>query len=241
MNPREKTLALVVGVCAALFGGGLGLKVLLFKPINKIDKDNAALREQLEKIKSERRAYFLAEDQVKGFTLRSFDDQVDEASAKSGAVLTRQIAQSGLREADFSRLPVGPRKLHGAHEIGWSVQGDGHLESAINLLFLLQESPYLHRIENLIVVPGEMPGLVKVRFRYLTLVMDPAPAVEPAELPPKFALNSPERRILDSIDSRDILRPYIKRPPDSATGPMASSQTPRASSLPPGPESLQVV
>ncbi|MCK7528947.1 MAG: hypothetical protein MZV64_71030 [Ignavibacteriales bacterium] len=143
---------------------------------------------------------------------------MDEASAKSGAVLTRQIAQSGLREADFGRLPAGPRKLHGAHELGWSVQGEGRLENVINLLFVLQESPYLHRLENLTVIPGDLPGLVKVRFRYLTLVVDPAPIVELAELPPVFSLNSPERRMLDSIVSRDILRPYVKRPPEIAAG-----------------------
>src|SRR5262245_35451572 len=158
-------------------------------------------------------------------------------------MLTRQILQSGLQEADFTRLPVGPRKLRGASEIGWSVQGDGPLADVLDLLFLLQESPYEHRIENLTLATGEGPGLVKIRFRFLTLVLDPTPEVERKELVPKFTLESPERHLYNGIMSRDILRPYIKRlppPPPPGTPPagVPSSARPGA---PPGPESLRVV
>lgn len=241
MNAREKTLAMVVGAGVALFGGILVVRTVVLKPIKDLDKKNVALQERLEKIKAERRAYFVAEDQVKEFARRTFADQVDKASAKSGETFTRQIAASGLREADFSRLPVGPRKLPGANEIGWSVQGSGPLEQVVNLLFLLQEADVLHRIENLAISAGDAPGEVKVRFRYLTLVLDPTPEVEPADLQPKVALNSPQRRIYDSIISRDILRPYIKRPPSPPSDPAPSSAAASAPKGPPGPESLRVV
>jgi hypothetical protein len=235
MNRREKIMALIVGAVVLLFAGIFGVKALLVRPLAEIDKKTAVLREKLDKIKAERRAYFTAEDAVKQLAQRAFSDQVDQASAKSGEILTKQIQQSGLREADFSRTPVGPTKLRGASEIGWSVQGEGKLANILNLLFLVQESPQLHRVEGLTISPNESPGQVRVRFRYLTLVMDPAPIIEGTNLPPKYALNSPERRIFDSIVARDILRPYVKRTP--GTAPAA----PPPSSSPSGPESFRVV
>ena len=190
----------------------------------------------MEKLKAERRAYFAAEDVVKRFTQRTFAEQIDQASAKSGEMLTKQILLSGLREADFSRLPVGPRRLRGANEIGWSIQGQGKLGDVINLLFLLQESPFVHRLENLAVSAGEAPGHVRVGFRFLTLVVDAAPAVDPISLHAKYTLESPERRLFDRIAARDLLRPYVKRAPEPGPltrnpGPIRSSQFARGLAL----------
>jgi hypothetical protein len=162
-------------------------------------------------------------------------------------MLTKLILQSGLPEADFSRTPATPRplvagKMPGAIETGWQVQGDGPLMSVINLLFLLQQSPYLHRLENLVISPGDAPGRVKVGFRFLTLVIKPAPAVEPIDLA-QVTLDSPARRVFDTIVQRDILRPYIKAPPPppAPRSAPAARHAPVASGVAPGPESLKVV
>ena len=234
MNAREKKLLWIVGGIVALavvIGAG---RALLLKPLRDIDKKTAVLRDKLQKVYAERHAYVAAVGAVEGFAKRTFSDQIDQASAKSGEMLTKQILLSGLHEADFSRLPVGPRKLRGASEIGWSVQGQGKLSSAVNLLFLLQESPCLHRIENVAVSAGDAPGHVRIGFRFLTLVLEPAPAVEPVPLPTKFTVESPERRIFDGIVARDLMRPYVKRAPGKS-GP--SSESPSSG----GPGALKVV
>jgi hypothetical protein len=235
MTPREKSLAIAIGSILVLAAGGFGLRAFFLKPLQKIDKQTAVLKEKLEKINAERRAYFAAEDLVKKFAQRSFADDLGQASAKSGEMLTKEILLSGLKENDFSRLPVGPRKLRGAQEIGWSVQGQGKLSDVVNLIFLLQESPYLHRIENLAISAGEVPGQVRAGFRFLTLVMDPAPIVDRVALSNELALDSAERRTFDGIASRDLLRPYLKRSPDKSN---PGSGTPLA---PAGPASLQIV
>ena len=237
MSAREKKLAALIGSIVVLLLGVAGFRMLFLNPLREIDKKTAALKERLEKVNGERRAFFTAEEQVKQFAQRSFSEQVDQASAKSGEMLTQQILASGLREADFSRLPTGPRKLPGASELGWSVQGDGALTNVLNLLFLLRESPWTHRIENLVINAGDPPGQVRVRFRYLTLVVDPAPLVEPLDPKPPPALDSPERKRLAIITTRDILRPYIRRSPAETPAP-AAPQTPAA---PPGPEAFRVV
>src|SRR2546426_4854474 len=203
-------LASIIGGLFGLFVVAFGARMVFIKPLRDIDKQIAGARERIAKIQAERRAYFAAEDRINAATLRTFADSTDQASAKSGELLTRQILKSGLDEDEFTRLPLGPRKLRGAQEIGWSVQGEGPLADVVDLLFLLQESPELHRLDGVTVSAGETAGIVKVRFRYLTLVMDNAPDVKRKDLVAKHTLESAERHIFDGIVNRDLLRPYIK-------------------------------
>ncbi|HKQ39334.1 MAG TPA: hypothetical protein VJ063_14745 [Verrucomicrobiae bacterium] len=241
MSKREKIMAALVGGLVLVFAGGFGLRAIWMKPLKELDRKTSALREKLDKVRGERRAFFAAEDAVKKFEQRAFSDELDQASAKSGEMLTKTILQSGLPESEFTRLPVGPRKMAGANEIGWSVQGEGKLQRMIDLLFLLQESPFLHRVDGLVVSPGDTAGYVRVRFRYLTLVMDPAPIVDPIDLKPKYTLESSERIIYNTIITRDILRPYVKRqavPKPGTPGQPGTSPTP---GLAPGPESFRIV
>lgn len=244
MNRRKKILAVAVGGIVGLLVLGLGVRAVILNPLREIDKRIATSRERLAKIQNERRTYFAAEDRMKATALRTFADALDQASAKSGELLTKHILKSGLHEDEFTRLPVGPRKLRGAQEIGWSVQGEGPLNDVVDLLFVLQESPHVHRLDGLTVSDGEVPGMAKVNFRYLTLVMDPAPEVQRKELAAAYALDSAQRHIFDGIVTRDLLRPYIKRPPPPPP-PVAPGSPPGATppppGSPPGPETFRVV
>ena len=135
MNRREKFLACAVAGVVGVLVIGFGVRGVIITPLKEIDKRIATARERVGKIQNERRAYFTAEDQMKAAALRTFADTVDQASAKSGELLTKHILKSGLREDEFTRLPLGPRKLRGAQEIGWSVQGEGPLADVVDLLF----------------------------------------------------------------------------------------------------------
>ena len=236
-------MAVVVLGSAALLGGALGLRAFITKPLTDLDKRIAAARERLEKITTERRNFFTAEDRLKSLAKLVFADTVDEASALSGEALTKQILQAGLNEANFTRLPVGPRKMRGASEIGWNVQGDGPLASVVNLLFVLEQSPFLLRLDGLVLSQGDAPGHVRVRFRSLTLVMDPAPEVKREPLLAKAGLQTDERRTFDTIVARDILRPYIKRPPPPPvkSTPGTPASTPASTPGTPGPETFRIV
>lgn len=246
MNPREKLLAGLVLGTACLFGGALGVRAYITKPLADLDKRIGAARERLGKIEAERRNYFTAEDRLKSLGKIVFADNVDEASATSGEMLTKQILRAGLKEVSFTRLPVGPRKMRGASEIGWNVQGEGALANVVNLLFLLEQSPHLLRLENLVVSGGDAPGVVRVQFRCLTLVLEPAPDVKREPLLAKVELDSPARREFDTIPVRDILRPYVKRPPPPPVPPAkggsgSPTSTPATPPGPPGPETFRIV
>ena len=241
MNRREKLLAGTILALAALLATGYGLRAFFTKPLREVDGRIAALRAKLIQTAKERAGFFQAEDHVKALTRRTFATTPDQASARSGELLTQLILRSGLRETEFTRLPVGPRRLRGALEVGWNVQGDGRLDQVVNLLFLAQSGQEVHRVDNLSILPVESSsGLVRVRFRYVTLVMDPAPEVDAAPLEHAVSLDAPERRVLDGIAQRDIFRPYIKRNP---TGPASQNSDPQPSGplSPAGPENYRVV
>jgi len=236
MKKREKTLAGVILGLIGIFLVGFGMRAFFVKPLKKVDKETALLRDKIAKINQERREYFEAEDGLKKIAQRTFATDLNQASARSGEMITQEIAAAGLNDADFTRLPVGPRKMKGASEIGWSIQGKGDLNRIVNLLFLLETSPHVHRIEGVTLSASEKAGEVKARFLYLTLVVEPAPEFDTVEIKRKLTLESPERFAYSPIVQRDILRPYIKAPPAQASEPGAEDPT-----RPPGPESLRVV
>ena len=244
MNRSEKNLAVAVGSVVGVIAAILVVRSVILAPVNDLRKRITATRESLAKVNAERRAFFAAEENLQKIALRTFGDSVDQASAKSGEILTRTLLDARLDESDFTRIPIGPRKLRGAAEIGWSVQGDGSLSNVVNLLFLLNESPWLHRVEGLSLSTGDQPGNVRVRFRFLTLALDPCPDVPRKDLAGKLSLDSPERFLLNPIVSRDLLRPYLKRPPappaPGTPGGAGGSPSP-ATARAPGPESLRVV
>ena len=231
-------MAGAVGGMASLFVLIIGVRALFLKPLHEIDLRTAAVRAKIAKIQDERRAYFTAEDRLKAIARRTFAETLDQASAVSGELLTREIIAAGLEESDFSRLPSGPRKLRGASEIGWNIQGEGPLTNVINLLFLLDAAPWLHRTENLTVGAGDSPGRVRVHFRYLTLVLEPPMQTTHTNLANPASLDSQERRLLDNIALRDLMRPYIKRPPPP---PTPASPTSSPGNGPPGPANYRVV
>jgi len=181
--------------------------------VHDLDQQNLALREKLRQTADERRAFFSAEDYVKGLGPVLFGTEADAAGAAAGKLLTDEIVHLGLQESQFSRSPVGPRKLRGAEEVGWSVQGEGPLSKMIDLLFVLEQTPQVHRLENLVLSAGDRPGHLRARFRYLTLVVDGAGPAGKTEPKAKFALDSPQRRSYDAIVQRDLLRPYLPTPP----------------------------
>jgi len=216
MNRREKILVGLAGGLSLLFAGAYGVKVLLLNPMHELDQQNLALREKLRQTSDERRAFFSAEDYVKGLGPLLFGSEADAASARAGKMLTDEIVRLGLQESQFSRSPVGPRKLRGAEEVGWSVQGEGPLPKMIDLLFVLEQTPQVHRLDNLVLSAGDRPGHLRARFRYLSLVVDGAGPPGKTEPKAKFALDSPQRRSYDAIIQRDLLRPYIPTPPTPA-------------------------
>lgn len=220
MNKRTRTLAwLALGVAGAWIVG-LGLRGFIAAPLKAIDGQITQLRGKLKSAQQERTSFIQAQDFLNGVPARTFGSTPDTAAAEVMALLTRQILEAGLREADFTRIPVGERRLTGAVEIGWIVQGDGPLDRIVDLLFLLDQDPRLHRLESLALSAGGEPGRVRVRFRFLTLLLRPPPAGAVRGTVEFARLDAPERALYVPITRRDLLRPYVPRAPAETGGPV---------------------
>jgi len=234
MNAREKKLlSLVIGMAALAVAIGL-VYLAMIRPLKSADSQTRALRDQLDKIRQERRAFFKAETDLQNISKRTFSDRPDLTSARSSELLTKLILLSGLPETDVTRLPLGPRKIRGAQEIGWLIQAHGPLVQLVNLVYLLENVPQIHRTENLTISPGSSPDQAKISLRWLTLIIDPAPDVEFNTLPFTTSLDGQDRHSYDIITSRDLFHPY--EPPAPAASEAAPTGPP-----PPGPETFRVV
>jgi len=235
MNRREKALLGMIGLLSVLFAGGWFARNVLLRPLNNLEQQKQEAQEALRKLKETRSAYLRAESYLQQAAARSFGTNTDLATAQAGHMLTEQLSRLGLPEANFNFQPVPARKIRGGQETGWSVQGEGPLGKMIDLLFVLEQTPQLHKIENLVISPGDRPGRIRARFHYLTLVINiNSPGPQP-ELKPTFALNSPQRRLYDVIVQRDLLRPYVPGTPDRPR-PVTPSVDPASR-----PETLKIV
>jgi hypothetical protein len=224
VKDREKMLGFGVLAIAAVVVCVLVVRSLVVKPVKALDSQIAQLRLKLSSINTERNNFFAAEKSLKEYGKRTFAPDMDTANAQAGVALNELILRVGLSESDFTRIPASPRKMAGAREVGWLVQGEGALGKTIDLLFLLEQTPVLHRIQRLSLAPSDRPGRVRTRFSYLTLVLDPAPSATATNTAPLLALGGKERQAFQPIVRRDLFRPYVKRenPPETpAAAPAA--------------------
>lgn len=244
MKERTRLLAWAALGAAALWVLVLVVRGCVLAPARAIDAQAEAVRAKLEQAARDRRAFLRDEAWLRQVGARTFGRTPDTAAAEVGAMLTGHILRVGLREADFSRIPMGERRLRGAVEIGWTVQGEGPLARIVDLLYLLERDPRLHRIDGLVLSPSGKGGRVRVRFRFLTLLLTPAPPPGERVTLPEPSLEAPERRWYAAITRRDLLRPYVPRrhAEGSGTEPSpASSEPPKTPAQYLDPASLKVV
>lgn len=209
MDKRTKLLAFLALGTAGLLVAGFLIRGLIVGPLHEVDGQIRQYEAKLMSLQRTRNALVNTETQVQAAAAKEFGLNTVVAEAKLGALLTQRLGQVGLHEAQFTRTPVGRHRLYGGEITGWTIQGQGPLKRVLDLLFVLQSDPRLHRIEGLSLSPARQPGRVRVRFSYLTLVFDSAPAVKLMDPVGLVKLNSVARRRYDAITERDLLRPYI--------------------------------
>jgi hypothetical protein len=135
--------------------------------------------------------------------------------------IDKMVSASGMRRGTTASSPVvGRHKKDSYQEIGWKYDLIGKLPQAIDMLYLLREDPYLHRIEGLTLTPTGEGNEVKLDFRYMTLVIEPRrgetlPTGDPENPKPIAELGEPRDRF-DPIARRNIFRPYIRQRPEVA-------------------------
>jgi hypothetical protein len=232
VNKRTRLLAFVALGLAGLLVAGFALRAIILRPLRAIDDQIAVLQSRLLSLDGERKSFLAADTQVRAIARTLFAAKPADTEARLGALVTAQLLAAGLREADFTRIPAGRRRLPGAEEVGWTVQGEGPLPQVLDFLFLLQTQDRLHRVDSLAFSPANEPGRTRVRFRYLTLVLAPSPEIPPYTNGPTVTLDSPARRRYDAILRRDLFRPHEPESP----APPSPTYTPTEPGSPPPPD-----
>ncbi len=213
MTRRTRVLAWACVGAAGLLTVGFMMKALIRRPLVALDAQIVQLRGRLGGLQKERQEFLRAEAEVRAQAPRLFAAEAEEAEARLGALLTTQIVRTGLREADFTRIPTGRRRLPGAEEVGWTIQGEGPLGRVLDLLYLLESEPRLHRVEGLALSPTQEGSRTRLRLRYVTLVLSPSPELPAAGVAAEVSLEGPGRRRYRLITQRDLWRPHVPDAP----------------------------
>lgn len=134
----------------------------------------------------------------------------DEAQAIENArahlVNMLNTAQLGGAKATMQPASGGSVSKVGDKEVGWFVKTSGSVAQVTHLLYLLQNDPYLHRVENLSWMPISKTTDVQFSFRYVTVVLGPAGVGDEKEarqyfvgLIEKHGLSHPQKLVIQPV------------------------------------------
>ncbi|NBB95842.1 MAG: hypothetical protein GVY16_08880 [Planctomycetes bacterium] len=224
----RKIVARVVMVAAGLFVIYLLASFCIVSPAGELAAREARLRRELRLLdrKNDREARYLA--MLGKYAAATYGDDPVKVSEDIRVRLDRMVEASGMRRDGTARPVTGRSRPNAYREIGWQVDLVGTLGQAVDLLYVLQKDPYVHRLEGLSIVPQRDGRAVDLAFRYMTIVLDEAllemqrkvggttktirmstNAVDEASLP--GLADNPGRAEYGLIAARNIFRPYIQK------------------------------
>ena len=217
MNPRERILALIVAVLVIVGIGYMGVNRLLISPASKLDRQAEELQGKIERMKERKSTYQVQARRFGDLAAKALGGDENRTSELVQARLFTLLELCGISGESVSLTPQSPKKVTETEkEVSWVVSADGTLEQLIDLFYLLNAEPYLQRVENLSIREIRRKGPLRMRLRYITLVLGPMKGEEVTdgaslvEVPPRD-LDSEDREIYDVIAQRDLFRPFIER------------------------------
>ena len=243
MQKREKLLLLATGLIAALFVGGLSWQRYVTEPLADLDRQTTARLGELDELEELEREAAWAAGRLRELASRTYGGDVGRGQARLAGHVAGLMREVGLEPGRFTIRPMQPRRLRGGQEIGLTLNGEGPLERVVDLLHLLEAEPVLGGVEDLTVRRGGEAGEVNVRLRYVSVVL------EGVSVDARVALGEVEaarsgRVAYAGITERDLLRPYVPRPPEPEPEPEPRRAEPEPEpepDPPPGPETYRVV
>ena len=242
MNKREKILAAVTAGIICVIILYTVVNGLFLSPAEALNKDIRKTQKSINELKLTKKAMESNEEHLKKLAAQTFGKDDDEVRATTFGYLMAALDRSGLT-SEGKGVNAGNTKSSGdLREIAWHVVKGGKMEHILNLLYMLEEDPVKHRIENLSISPRERDGPFRVEFDYVALSLAAKKGPQFTTTRPtdtKLAVNmkSDRRKLYNVIPERDIFRRYIKyvappKPPVVVTAKPPRKDTPKP---PPGP------
>jgi len=233
MSLREKIIAAIAGGFVAFFVLYFLIGQLLLGPSGRLDSQAGKALNDLNKLKASNKNKSLYAAELKSFARQTLGRDELSVRKKVYARLLELLARSGLDE-DVNPLSGG-RRLRGAYkEVAFAVRTRGQLKRIIDLLYLLDAEPYLHRIDNITLSPVRKSGDVAVNLKFVTLVLEKQEHELLAPMSDKLPatnLDSELRHRYQAIAIRNLFVPYIKR----VAPPKPPQPQPQVRPIPPQP------
>ena len=242
MNPRERILALIVAVLVVVGIGYMAVNKLLISQASALDRQAEELQGNIERMKERKSTYQAQARRFGDLAAKALGGDENRTSELVQARLFTLLELCGISGENMSLAPQSPKKVTETEkEVSWVVSADGTLERLIDLLYLLNAEPYLHRVENLSIREIPRKGPLRMGLRYTTLVLEPMKGKEitdgaPLVEVPPGDVDSVERGLYNVIAQRDLFRPFIERVVVDEPEELSKSSKPHKPPESPGPE-----
>ena len=193
----------------------LSKAALINDDIRRVDKQVR----RLEKFNEQSKEY---KTRLNRYARETFGLDPLEVSEQIRVRIDKMVSASGMRRGKATSSPIsGKYELNVYQEVGWSYKLIGSLRQAVNMMYLLRNDPYLHRIEGLRAEPTKDRKEVELSFRYVTLVLSPRKNEKLTT--GDSAHPKPISRLADNkqlplyygIAERNLFRPYLPKPAPS--------------------------
>lgn len=221
---KKKHVMIAAGSFVGLFIVYMLLDGLLLSPAGKLDAGANRLRGKIVTLEQENNRQAQYQASLRKLTGRMLvgDEGVSEELKSLVGDLFKEAKVSpppGRAPVDGGAMkPIGQDKQY--KEVRQVIRGRGKLTNVIDLLYLLDNQAFLHKIESVVLNRDQSSGDINLQAEYVALVASArqVPASHPATAesdPP--VLDSESRQVYQVIASRDIFRPYIKKDPPQPT------------------------
>ncbi|MFP4355728.1 MAG: hypothetical protein ACLFUJ_11455 [Phycisphaerae bacterium] len=242
MTKREKKLAAVAGTVLGLIGAVGLVHIALLSPLKSLELRENALRSQLGKAKDANSARRSMHARIKQITSQTFGLS-GQATATRGDV--ERFLVDLQKRSDLPPLKIdntaAPNKKGVYEGVGWSISGTGRLDKIMNFLYLLENQPYLYKIQRLTLRPDWETELIAMNLDYATILpvqLEYPKKIrnveEPQIITGKYSggttaasLSSPERQRYSLLRLRDPLLRYKQKPVQVAKPPSQPRSRPR--------------
>ena len=242
MNKREKILAAVTAGIICVIVIYTLVNGLFLSPAASLNEAISSTKESINKLSRMKTAMERNKNHLTALAAQTYGKDDDEVQTVTFSHLMAMLDRSGLTSEGKGVNAGGAKSSGDLREIAWHVVKGGKMESILNLLYMLEEDPVLHRIENLSISPRERNGPFRVEFDYvaLSLATKKGPqftTTRPADTKLAINMKSDRRKLYNVIPERDIFRRYIKRvdPPKTVAATPATKpkdDTPRTPGAP---------
>ena len=237
MNKREKILAAVTAGIICVIVLYTFVNSLFLSPAEALNDAIRNTKNSIAKLSRTSKSMKSNTAHLKALAALTYGKDDDEVLATTFGRLMAALDRSGLT-SEGKGVSKGNTKSSGdLREIAWHVIKNGKMEHILNLLYMLEEDPVLHRIENLSISPRERDGPFRVEFDYVALSLATKKGPQFTTTRPvdtKLAINmkSDRRKLYNVIPERDIFRRYIKRIPPKPV-PVVARPKPKDPPKPP--------